>query len=444
MPKPPSNKPPGGSIKDFVPETIVDPFADMTPAVEPTPPPVETPPPALPHEDAPDADEQPLDIKQFVPQELDEDPITGRKREPKAPENKPPKEHTSEIRKQLEKVNAEKKAVEDELQKLRDLQTQHETKYKELETQFQTVGSEYEEFKKKQSIGDPYQLKEVQDIILPFKQSVNSLSLEMQDDGVDNYNKLSSWLEQAVPRFMRASAVDKDGKRDDDAYRAEFEALRTEAADTFGPDFTRQVMKHVRTGADNAWAAAKAVHEAQSNIPVHHFREAMRIYEAEASEYEQIERSLFDPPEDIKMNDPLNPTVIIRAMMDGSEEVRKVAQNAKLATRLGMLPVKPVDPNSVEAERLQDVIRSTMGNHTQHFKKIRSILPEALVARAVLPALWRELETLRAQVKSQRDTPRPKLDGQSQVQPDEEEIDIRKFEPTNPALEEFERSTKRR
>lgn len=447
MPKP--NTPPGGSadIKDFVPtgpENIDDIFAGIsgeTPPVEPKPP-VEVPP-TPPVETPPieDDDDEPQNIKDFVPQEFD-----IKEGKPKEPAGKKPKEkeHTPEIRKQLEKVAAEKKAAEEELQKLRDSLQERETKFKEVETQRDTLATEYEEFKKKNSIGDPRQLKEVQDIIRPYKQSVSSLVQEMEDEGVEDATQLESWLEQAVPAFMRASATDASGVRNDEVYRAELERLRNEATQKFGNEFTRHVMKHVRTGAENAFAAAKVVHEVQSNIPVHHYREAMRVYETEATEFEQIERTLFNPPDDIKMNDPLNVSVILRAMIDGSEEVKKVAQNAKMATKLGMLPVKPVDPTSVEPERLQDVIKTTLSTHQQHYKKIRSILPEALVARAVLPAMWKRLQELEAAVKEGRNVPKPKLDGQHQEDDSlEKEISVKEFEPENPHLAEFTKSKRR-
>lgn len=446
MPKP--NTPPSGSadIKDFVPtgpENIDDIFAgiggEAPPVVEPKPTIQDTPaPPAPPIEDDDDA---PENIKDFVPQEFD---IKEGKPKPRPGKAEKKDEHVPEIRKQLEKVAAEKKAAEEELQRLRDSHKEYESRYKEVETQRDSLATEYEEFKKKNSIGDPRQIKEVQDIIRPYRASVGSLMQEMEDEGVEDAAHLESWLEQAVPAFMRASATDANGARNDETYRAELDRLRNEATEKFGQEFTRHVMKHVRTGAENAFAAAKVVQEVQSNIPVHHYREAQRVYETEATEFEQIERTLFNPPDDIKLNDPLNVSVILRAMIDGSEEVKKVAQNAKLATKLGMLPAKPVDPNSVEPERLQDVIKTTLSTHQQHYKKIRSILPEALVCRAVLPAMWKRIQELEAAVREGRDVPKPKLDGQHlDDQREPKEISVTEFEPENPHLAEFTKSKRR-
>lgn len=443
--KEPSNPPSKGSIKEFVPTSadISDVFADMSGnAPDNTPPPDDVTPPPTQQNDTLPPEEEVIDVKNFVPDDIDID--TGKKKPKKG--DKPPveKEHTSEIRKQLEKVNAEKKTVEDELAKLREQLQGGEGRYKELESNFTAMADQFEEFRKQHALGDPRQLPEVQEVLGSFRKSLRGLQTEMEDDGVESAAELQSWIEQVVPQFMYAAAADDSGKRDDEKYQLELARIRGEASSKFGPEYVRHIMRHVREGAENAFKVADIVQKAKADVPAHQYKEQLRIYQAQEKDFEEIDRKAFNPPEDLRQNDPLNVSVILRAMIDGSEEVKKVAQNAKLATKLGMLPVKPVDPSSVEPERLQDVITSALNTHSAHFKKIREVLPEALVARAVLPAMWKRLQELENAVKGSREVPKPKLNEEQNLQPEDEEIDVRNFNPTNPLIEEFERGNKMR
>ena len=203
-------------------------------------------------------------------------------------------------------------------------------------------------------------------------------------------------------------------------------------------------MKAVRTGADNRRKVIDIINTAQSDIPNHIYKQQLNIYQADATEFEQEERQIFNPSDDVKQNDPLNQSVILRAMIDGSEEVKKAAQTCLAFAKYATLPVKPLDPNAFEdPAKLQEAVLGNVKKHNETFKKMRRLLPEAFLARAVLPSLWKVYNDALKELESVRKgNPKPKIDGEEHVQPDEQARSIKDFNPVeNPDLLAVQRKT---
>lgn len=434
MPKPNQSTPPKGSEpSNFTPSEplgLDELFAgeSVTPTnkedVVPTPPAPQEPP-VPPQDELNPSDDEPKDIRSFEPAEPEDRPTPA----PKKPEQKPDrKAETSAIRQQLEKVNAEKKAAETELEKLRSQLSEKENTFKELENRYVESSKEVDAFRSREALGNPFQLPEVKAITGPYNQSINALSEEMQDLGVDTAG-FNDWLTKTVQKY---SELDPAGE----GYAEEVAKIRSEAGQ-FGREFTPQVMKAVRIGADNRRKVIDIINTAQSDIPNHIYKQQFNIWQADATEFEQDERTIFNPPDDMKVNDPLNQSVILRAMIDGSEEVKKAAQTCLAFAKYATLPVKPVDPSAFEdPAKLQEAVVGNVKRHNDTFKKMRRLLPEAFLARAVLPSLWKVYNDALKELESTRKgNPKPKIDGVEHVEPNEQSRPIKDFNPVeNPDL----------
>lgn len=371
---------------------------------------------------APKEDDEPKDIKLFEPQELSpEDKV-----EPVPPKDK--KEPTSAIRKELEKVAADKKAAEAEIERLKQEISQRDNTHKEFETKLVETSKELDSYRSREALGDPFKMPEIQQITTSYNQGLNALAQEMDDMGVDTAG-FHNWMTQAVQNYAKLDPTS-------DTYKDEVAKIRSEASQ-FGTEFLPHVMKAVRSGAENRKKVIELINTAQSDIPNHIYKQQLGIYQTAVSEFEPEEREIFNPPDDIKQNDPLNQSVILRAMIDGSEEVKKAAQTCLAFTKYVALPVKPVDPTAVDdPAKLNELATNNVRKHNEHFKKMRKLLPEALLARAVLPSLWKSHQDLLSQLENLRkQTPKPKLNGEHHEEVDEQAIPIREFSPVdNPDL----------
>jgi hypothetical protein len=102
----------------------------------------------------------------------------------------------------------------------------------------------------------------------------------------------------------------------------------------------------------------------------------------------------------------------------------------------------------LDEEGVRARVDAINARHTNANATLRKILPEALLARQLIPGLYARLSQLESLIAGDRKVLRQKSDGTDMHKEieEEEEIeasDIRNFKPTNPALEEFEASNGR-
>lgn len=399
---------------------VTDPVIEVQ-KVEPVPPvvpvPVEPVPPAELQSD------EPGDIAKFVPDEAHSF------NEPKLQK----KNDNSAMRDQLKKVAQEKAQYEADLAKVRAEREVEKAAWEKQHAEFDRLRKEHEALTVKASQTNPMAHPEIQKITKPWNEKVPQLATQLRESGM-KAKDLDAFLGRAVGEYMSA------GDPESDEFYAKMEQIR-DAVEGYTASIRREsdkisaqekIMGMIRDGAGIGRNVQTALQEMQQNAPVFHYKEQRAIYETEEREYANFEREFFNPSEDVRHGDPLNQKVLLRAMIDGSDEVKKAAQNAVLFSKIVALPLKPLNPSelaNMSPEQAEQLQIATVNRHQEAKRRAVKLMPEALVAYAVFPALWKELETLRKQVKGEREVPKPNLRGGQTPVDDEDEGDITKFVP---------------
>lgn len=431
MPKP-------APIQEFVPtnvvslddllEGVVEPSQNEPKTQDPVPPAPIVEPVVLPPE-SPDPNDEPGDITKFEPSNQG-----NQDTEPTPPKQK--KGDNSAMRAQLQKLAKEKADYEAKVAEFEKEREDAKKLAEQLQAERDQVRQQFDELSVRSQIGNPLAHPDIRKLTEPWNAKVPQLTTQLRESGLKTH-QLDSWLGDRVRQYLDA------GDPESDDFVDKMESLRDEV-DQFTSGIRRdsdrasaqdKIMAMIRDGASVGRQVQASIREMQANAPVFHYREQLAQYENEAKEYESIERDFFNPSEDIRMNDPLNQRVILKAMIEGSAEVKKAAENAKLFSKMASLPIRPINPSDleqIEPEKRQEAILRHMSRHTEVKKRAVKLIPEALVAYAVLPALWQELEQLRSRVKGDRQVPKPGAPLPNHRPEEEEEASITEFEPTNP------------
>lgn len=423
-PAPPQEFVPTGIVNlDDLMEGVVEPGdtrSAVSPPVEGKPPVASAPEPEPPES----AEPSPGDFTTFTPD-------SSHLNEPEP--TRKPKGDNSAMRAQLTKLAKEKADFEARVAEVQKEKEQEAQRVQELQAQYDAIKKEHEALSVRSQIGNPMAHPDVRKLTEPWNQKLQPLATQLRESGLKVHD-LDKWLGDRVSQYLQA------GDPESDEFVERMEGLRDEV-DQYTSGIRREsdrasaqekLMGMIRDGASVGRQVRATVQEMQANAPVFHYREQLAVYENESREYESIERDFFNPSEDIRMNDPLNQRVILRAMIDGSEEVKKAAVNAKLFSKMASLPVKPLNPaelEQIEPEKRQEAVLRHLSRHNEVKKRAVKLIPEALVAYAVLPALWQELEQLRKRVAGERVVPKPGVTGQGERPEDEESAPITEFTP---------------
>lgn len=424
-------------IVDFKPTGIVE-LEDVMRGVEPQPNPEPAPAPAPAPTPAPapvvrSDEEVPGDISQFTPIK----PPSGEDNEP-APAPAPRKD---KLREETERLAREKRELEAQLATMRQQHESGTQAYEAAQAELNSLRHEHERLVAQASMGNPMAHPSVRSLTEPWNNRIPQVAIELQEAGM-NAKDLDRWLGDRVTQYVKA------GEPGTDEFAASMASLRDEVDNFLAPirresdkvSAQAKIMGMIRDGAAIGRQVQAQVQEIVNNAPTFRHKEQLAVYEAEARGYEQIERDAFNPTEDLRHADPYNAKVILRAMIDGSEEVRNAAEIHKKFWRMASLPPKPLPLEEVQRmspEQANAAQMRILEQHNNIIKYARQVGPEAMLALAVLPAMWKELEDLREQVKGDRQNPRPRLGEQHKAQELEQPVSITEFQPVSPNLAEI-------
>ncbi len=374
-------------------------------------------------------DDAPEDIKLFKP--------SAPPKEGEEPDNlddpAPRKKESSKMREEMQKVLKQKAEIEKLAEERNNSLTTLQAELERTKADYEAKAKEELELKKKIAIGDPYQHPEMREIEAPWLSKRNEIMSEVEMTGQDP-SKFNSWTFQAITRLKAAGAPGTP------EYRQAIAELRQGYLQEFpeAEDYLMPALTLVKDGVSTSRKQDQFVTELNEQLPAVQFRQYQKQYEAAVSEYERDERVAFNPDEDIKMNDPLNTRVILRAMIDGSPEVQKAAEAAKAVVRSVMLPIRPVNPeslNGMDDGKKMEILQQHTARHRDGYLKLRSMMPEAIVALQVLPALFKRLTEAEDKLKLIGKEPSPSLRDEHGQFISREAPDVRDFKPTNPEMD---------
>lgn len=404
-------------ILGFVPTNADDP----APPIEPDPEVIDPPivPPAKAPEPAPGDDEFDINAKVTI----------GREEPPKPGPGRP---KTSAIREQLEAVAAEKKtlearlaAVEAEKAEAARLREQHEADAKTLREQLAAIQAE--------SSGVTMDMRspEVRAIADPWNNKAKDFADIIGDLGGEK-EKVTPALMDAAKAMARLDTSTPEGQESLAEVRESLSAI-------VGRENMRDAMILAREGAQSIGQINALIEESKRNAPQILSRRHEAVYKQARKGYEEIERNMFNPSQELIEADPFNASVILGSMVKGSPEVATAAERVKEFARFVLLPPPPLTDATIDPEELGAKTAEVRERHTKAFKNVQAVLAEALLARQLLPGLWKRLENAEKVMKTERRIVAPKMNGEGERHHEEdegeEEADMREFEPSPlPAL----------
>lgn len=418
-------KPAANPALSFVPESI--PFEDIVDGDLPltTPAPKVDPAPPAPPESSVALDGD-FDIDKQVGLPAPE--------APPAPAPKP----KDKMRQELEKLAAEKKKADEELASRQKTLAEREAEYTKVQAQLQEREKELNEIKSRSFVGNPAEHPDIRAIADPW----NSAATQFADDVEAMGGEAAEPLYEAIKTFSRTLADVEPGTPE---YKEAMAKVREEMGPLVGQENLMTGIRMVREGASKILEIRGLMAEIKNDLPTFQYRQQAAAYQSALSDYQEIERGLFNPADDVKLRDPMNHSVVMRAMIDGSEDIAKAAEQCKAFARFVLLPPTPIPPEEL-AEKPENERAQLMTAHYERYnkatKKLRGVLAEALLARQVVPGLFKRIEELEAMVGGERRIVRPRLSGEAPppAAGDGEEADIRRFEPSNQELEDFKKS----
>lgn len=355
------------------------------------------------------------------------------------PPAKPGRPSTSAIREQLNAVNAQKKEIED---KLKAEQLEREQLAKVLEDE-RKARKEIEERVESDSRRAPSNIKDhpsVREIVAPWENSFHELCEELEDFGVTDAASKQEMVVQMAASYQSAKSMD-----DKDAASDLLAKIRDAAEREFGQEHAHRVMSIVRDGAKRLVLVRAKIEELQKNYPEVEYKTDLERFQAEVQSYSELDGDAFSPDPTLEKEDPYNPKVVLKNIIASAPEARKYADSAISFARSVMLPPPPINPADLAhltPEQRREQIKARDSRREESKRHLAKILPEAIVARQLLPSLMERLHRLEGIVAGERQVTRgkPIVDEPAPIEDDEDdEDDITKFTPSNPEIEKFER-----
>lgn len=382
----------------------------------------------------PPTEDGPVDFTSFVPTESDGTQATP----PPAPEAGPKKgdKAGNAMREQLKKINEEKEQIAQQLTQLKTEKEQVDALIAETKKRLEDEAKQRSELQGRLTQRDPRQSPAVQSLTSEWNRDLANLAVVMSEHDIDSTG-LNEFMTKAVQEYAMA------GDPSSPEFREKASKVRQRVSSVFGSELAEKGMDLVRSGVVTMRKVQGVIQDMQKNMPKYEYEEGISLYKKEVDSYTQEENSAFNPPEELRENDPLNPKVILGAMVSGSDEIKASADKVKKFTKFALLPLPPVDPALLEGktpEQRNQFLGDRMNKHRQAFKSARALFPEALLALQILPSLWERMTNLENQLKNKCGAvPKPKLNGGAPpVEPAAVGApDITKFEPVNPLAQDL-------
>jgi hypothetical protein len=283
-------------------------------------------------------------------------------------------------------------------------------------------------------------------ITAPWEARFDEFINEADEHGVRKVSQLRQPIVELAAKYNLARQM-----QDEDARIDAIAEVKQEVGDLVGEEMQSAAMGLVRDAAARIPQVNAAVQELQKNFPQVEYRQRMEGFEQMLKKHEELESASFNPSSEAAKSDPLNPSVVMRAIIDGSPEAKTASVSAKSFAKLALLPPPPMNPDDfagLDEEAIKARMNQIHSRHSNANATLRKILPEALLARQLLPGLYARLNQMENLIAGDRKVLRQKSDGtdmhkEVEMEEEEEASDIRNFKPSNPELEAFEAANKR-
>lgn len=429
-------------------EAIISGIDDPVPpaAANQTPPPAQAKPTATP----PPSTEKPAVVPPKAEDDFSIDPLKPTEKKPDAvpPANddetpgKPGRRSNDAIRAELKRIAAEKEEALKSSTELAERVKTYEEDLKKIREEREQLAERLKAAEITQTMGDPQNHPKIREISEPFNQKVKNFAEDYALVAGAESAPVFSAIINASKQFADVSPEDPDAAK-------KIAAISRGLADQFDDQQTaREAIRLMREGAVKISEIRSTVAEIKNDFPTFQYKQQSEIYNRALAEYSELERTFFDPPTDVEAADPLNVGVILKGMIKSSDEVKNAADSVKNFARMVLLPPPPIpvdDGTGIDDTARNQKLIESQNRHLAAQKKLRSILAEAILARAVLPSVFKQLNDLTEVASGERRVVRPRLNGDQRAAAaatqEPETVDIRDFKPVNDKWDEFKKSS---
>lgn len=378
-------------------------------------------------------------VSDFDPDKKVDLPVKEEKRGPGRPAK-------DAMREQMEQLSATKKALEEKYETEKKSWEERQTELEAAAKERDTLKLDMESRRVKESAGDLMQHPTVRAITAPWDSRFEEFVQEADENGVRKALQLKTPMVQLAAKYNQARQLE-----DEDARIDAMAEVKSEVGELVGDEMMGKAMSLIRDAAARIPQINEAVSELQRNFPQVEYRQRMDGFEQMLKKHEELESASFNPSAEAAKSDPLNPSVVMKAIIDGSPEAKTASTSARNFARMALLPPPPINPDDfagLDEQGVKNRVDQINARHANANATLRKILPEALLARQLIPGLYSRLSQLESLVSGERKVLRQKSDGtelheEIQNEEDEDASDIRNFKPSNPVLEEFEASNRR-
>lgn len=304
----------------------------------------------------------------------------------------------AQLRKELEATKAELASAKTRLEsgdpRVKDLEASVQAKEKELASE-KTRAQQYRE---KLLALDP----EVAEEIVTMDEEYNKVatkfyrSVPLEKAQVESlllkYHRLPTGAEHATARAAWEQEVNEAmGAQDGNDHRKLGTAL----------DFIEKTH-------DFAVEREQARKKVQQEATTREFEGSVKKYTTKATRVDDLISKAGQVPEDLRTANPLHPDVVLDTFIKvlPEESQKKLKEGIAEFTRLAIAGLKPrssadyagMSPQEVEVSRQEEQSRAAMAQ--DHAVKI---IHQGALALRVMPAMWKEIQRLRAKVKEDFD-----------------------------------------
>lgn len=332
------------------------------------------------------------------------------------------KDRNSSFRLQVAEATKRAKSATEQAERLN-------SENEELKAQRTVLEKSLEEARTKLSFKDPSQHPEVQALVKPWDDELNAKSQEIAINGGDGV-KLKIHAEKWVRQLRDLGDPSSEGF---DQRRDEFVA---EISDAY-PDDHKEIITMLSKGSSTLSEAESLMEKIRVNGSEYEATEALKAFDRLRKGYSDIEKSFFNPSDDLRESDPFHSRVILADIIAGDEAAKERSERVKKFVRQAVLPLPPVgneELRGMDDESATNYLHERMVQKQGVENKLKDMMPEAIMSMMVLPSIWK----LAMDASSENEEIRkanPKLTGdleedeESSKEKEETPEDIKDFEP---------------
>lgn len=251
---------------------------------------------------------------------------------------------------------------------------------------------------------NPDEHPDVQAITDPWDVALDTAAKEMTLTGGDG-EKLKSLAPELVRNFNKLDTADAD-------YDKRKDQIIGMVEENF-PDDRKDVVKLISRGSDILTKANAKIDEVRQQGQDFEVGRATENHDAIIAQYDEMEKTYFNPSNELRAADPLNQKVLLRDLIDSDDKIKDKSEKIKGFVRFAMTPLalpRQSELDGMDEDQAAHLMQRRTGEHIAAKRKLGKMMAEALLSHAMFPVLSRDLAEATEALKNFKSN-RPKPGG---------------------------------